>query len=323
MADDSRRKLHRATIVYWVLLFYIIAAIIWWAFSLLQQNDEIYDLKKWALQSASVTEKPLIAQEIERQRQRNIYKYIGEGCAFLLLILIGALYIYRSVRRQFRLQQQQQNFVMAVTHELKTPIAVSRLNLETLQKYQLEDDKRKKLLQMTLQETMRLDTLINNILISSQLEGDSYTLAKEELDLSDLVKDVIKNFESRYAEREVKKSIEDDIDIEGDAMLLKLLLSNLLENANKYSPKDRPISLRLEKDNDDVLLEIADEGAGIPDEEKKAVFKKFYRVGNEQTRKTQGTGLGLYICQKIVKDHGGEIFIKDNQPSGSKFIVQF
>ena len=143
MADDSRRKLHRATIVYWVLLFYIIAAIIWWAFSLLQQNDEIYDLKKWALQSASVTEKPLIAQEIERQRQRNIYKYIGEGCAFLLLILIGALYIYRSVRRQFRLQQQQQNFVMAVTHELKTPIAVSRLNLETLQKYQLEDDKRK------------------------------------------------------------------------------------------------------------------------------------------------------------------------------------
>ena len=74
MADDSRRKLHRATIVYWVLLFYIIAAIIWWAFSLLQQNDEIYDLKKWALQSASVTEKPLIAQEIERQRQRNIYK---------------------------------------------------------------------------------------------------------------------------------------------------------------------------------------------------------------------------------------------------------
>ena len=106
-------------------------------------------------------------------------------------------------------------------------------------------------------------------------------------------------------------------------MLLKLLLSNLLENANKYSPKDRPISLRLEKDNDDVLLEIADEGAGIPDEEKKAVFKKFYRVDNEQTRKTQGTGLGLYICQKIVKDHGGEIFIKDNQPSGSKFIVQF
>ena len=106
-------------------------------------------------------------------------------------------------------------------------------------------------------------------------------------------------------------------------MLLKLLLSNLLENANKYSPKNKPISLRLTEDGDDILLEVADEGSGIPDEEKKPVFKKFYRIGNEETRKTQGTGLGLYICQKIVKDHGGDIFIKDNQPSGSKFIVQF
>jgi K+-sensing histidine kinase KdpD len=247
---------------------------------------------------------------------------VGEGSAFLLLIFVGAVFIYRSVRRQFKLQQQQQNFVMAVTHELKTPIAVSRLNLETMQKYSLEEEKKKKLIQATLHETLRLDTLINNILISSRLEGKDYSIAKEDLDFSELVKDVIKAFQCRYTDRKIQVAIEAEVEVEGDATLLKLLLSNLLENANKYSPKEKPVSLSLTKSAGAMLLEVADEGYGVPDDEKKAVFEKFYRIGNEQTRKTQGTGLGLYICYKIVKDHGGAIFIKDNQPAGSKFIIQ-
>jgi two-component system, OmpR family, sensor histidine kinase CiaH len=322
MANDTRRKLRIATIVYWVLLLYIIAAMVWWSFSLLQQNKEIHELKKAAVNPYATNYSQQI-QEIEEQQQRGIYKYVGEGGIVLLLIFVGAVFIYRSVRRQFRLQQQQQNFVMAVTHELKTPIAVARLNLETLQKHQLEEEKRKKLLQTALQETMRLDTLINNILISSQLEGNAYRFSKEELDFSGLVKDVVRSFESRYPDRSIKTFIQDDVELSGDAMLLKLLLSNLLENANKYSPKDKKIELHVTQKNAAVNLEVIDEGGGIPEEERRAVFEKFYRIGNEQTRKTQGTGLGLYICQKIVKDHGGEIVIKDNQPAGTKFIVQF
>lgn len=321
---DTKRKLRLATVVYWVLLLYIVAALAWWAYSLIQQNEEIYQLRRWALKtSPPPTEVGQIADGIEEDRKRGIYKYVGEGVAFLVLILVGAAFIYRSVRRQFKLQQQQQNFVMAVTHELKTPIAVSRLNLETLQRHQLEEAKREKLLRMTLQETLRLDTLINNILISSQLEDNAYKPSKEELDFSELVRDVVKGFESRYPERSVAATIEPDIELTGDAMLLKLLLSNLLENANKYSPKTAPISLKLQGAKGDVLLSVADEGEGIPDEEKSAVFQKFYRIGNEQTRKTQGTGLGLYICQRIARDHRGEIQIRDNQPTGSTFIVQF
>jgi K+-sensing histidine kinase KdpD len=322
MPNDTRRKLRIATIVYWILLLYIIAALVWWSFSLLQQNHEIHELKR-ATVSTSATNYPQQIREIEEEEKRGVYKYIGEAGVVLLLIFVGAVFIYRSVRRQFRLQQQQQNFVMAITHELKTPIAVSRLNLETLQKHQLEEEKRKKLLQTTLQETLRLDTLINNILISSQLEGDAHRISKEELDLSDLVGDVVKGFASRYPERQVQCSVQENIEVEGDAMLLKLLLSNLLENANKYSPKNKPISLHLDETEKRICLVVMDEGSGIPEEERKAVFEKFYRIGNEQTRKTQGTGLGLYICQKIVKDHGGDISIKDNSPSGTKFIVQF
>lgn len=322
MADDSKRKLRIATIVYWFLLLYIIAALVWWAILLIQQNAEIYELKKAALPVSSPVYQTAIS-EIEKQKNRGYYKYVGEGAAFLLLISVGAFYIYRSVRRQFRLQQQQQNFVMAITHELKTPIAVSRLNLETLQKYQLEEEKKTKLLQATLQETMRLDTLINNILISSQLEGNAYRISKEELDLSELIKDVLKDFAARYPQREIKPTIQDDVEFKGDTMLLKLLVSNLLENANKYSARDQTIALDLQKAKEGIIIKVSDEGEGIPEEEKTAVFEKFYRIGNEQTRKTQGTGLGLYICKKIAKDHQGNIFIKDNHPSGTTFIVQF
>ena len=322
MATDNRHKLQMVTIVYWVLLLYIIAALVWWAFSLLQQNAEIFEQRKAAL-NPKAPDYALQVKNIDQQQRRGEYKYIGEGSAFLLLILVGAVFVYRAVRRQLRLQQQQQNFVMAVTHELKTPIAVARLNLETMQKHQLEEEKKKKLVQMTLQETLRLDTLINNILISSQLEGNAYRVAKEELNLSALVKDTVRAFEARYPERKLEATMEDEVDVVGDAMLLKLLLSNLLENANKYSPRNKPVFLSLTAEENTVYLEVADEGAGIPDEEKKAVFEKFYRIGNEQTRKAQGTGLGLYICKKIVQDHDGVIFLKDNHPAGSKFIVQF
>ncbi len=128
---------------------------------------------------------------------------------------------------------------MAVTHELKTPISVARLNLETLQKYLLDPEKQKKLIRTTLQETERLNTLTNNIFLSSQLEGGGYKTAKEELDLSDLLKDCIQNFQNRYPERIFKNEGVPDIDVKGDTLLLQMLINNLLENAVKYSPKKR------------------------------------------------------------------------------------
>ena len=327
MADDNKKKLGLVTVVYWVLLFYIIAALVWWFVSLMKQNERMYELEKRDLSIVfKETNSPAYQAEnykVENRHKRNIAKYVGEGGTFLLLIIIGAAFVYRSVRRQFKLQQQQQNFVMAVTHELKTPLSVSRLNLETLQRYQLDEEKKAKLLNMTLQENMRLDTLINNILISSQLDGNSYKISKEEINFSDLTNDVVHQFVSRYPDRKLESDIHEDVELNGDPLLLKLLVSNLLENANKYSPKDKPIKLGLTAQHEKVNLQVRDEGTGIPDNEKKNIFKKFYRIGSEQTRKTQGTGLGLYLCKKIVTDHDGSIEVLDNQPQGSNFIVHF
>src|SRR5436190_2256278 len=226
MPDDSKRKLRLSTIVYWILLVYIIAALIWWFLSLYNENEETYYLKlKYLNQTVSVSDPVYVSELSKIGKERNVdrAKYIGEGITFFALIMIGAVYLYRSVRRQFRIQQQQRNFVMAISHELKTPIAVARLNLETLQRYRLDESKKEKLLQMTLQETMRLDSLINNILVSSQLDGQSYRISKEELNLSDLVNDVFCQFAARYHERIIIKHIQQDIDFEGDPLLLKLL----------------------------------------------------------------------------------------------------
>ena len=212
---------------------------------------------------------------------------------------------------------------MAVTHELKTPISVARLNLETLKRYQLDAEKQAKLIDTSLQETLRLDMLINNILISSQLDGKAYQQSKEELNFSDLLQTEIKQFSNRYPTRQVPTDIESDIYLNGDALLLKLLVSNLLENANKYSEKEKPIYVQLHNDDGKIILKIADEGLGIADGEKEAIFQKFYRIGNEQTRTTKGTGLGLYICRQIAEAHHATIEVADHLPQGSKFIVQF
>ncbi|HEY6505556.1 MAG TPA: ATP-binding protein [Chitinophagaceae bacterium] len=326
--DERKRKLRRATILYWALLIYIVAALVWWFITLEKQNGEMKQLQASQLNATvdSLSSPVLYNTSLDRinnEYARNRAKYIGEGSIFLLLILVGAAFVYRSVRRQFYIQQQQQNFMMAVTHELKTPISVIKLNLETIQKYSLDTEKQKKLLGVMLKETSRLNFLTNNILIASQLEGGGYQFSKEELDLSDLLKDCIHDFRTGFTEREFKSQIEQGMDIKGDALLLQMMINNLLENAVKYSPKDKPVLAILKKDNGTVRLQVIDEGPGIADEEKKKIFSKFYRIGNESTRKTQGTGLGLYLCSKIARDHNADISVTNNTPRGSNFAVTF
>ena len=328
MVDTVRKKLRRATWTYWLLLIYIIAAYIWWFISLERQNSQMqqFKLEQLALTTDS-TESPIVyklkRESIVTEHRRNQTKYAGEGIVFLALIFVGAAFIYRSVRRQFRQQQQQQNFMMAVTHELKTPIAVARINLETLQKHQLDPEKQQKLIRMTLEETTRLNVLTNNILIASQLEGGGYHFSFEELDMSDLVSDSLQDFSNRFSDRQLQGDIEPELDLKGDPLLLQILVNNLLENAHKYSPRDKAIRVRLYRTESLVVLEVIDEGPGIPESEKARVFDKFYRIGNESTRKTQGTGLGLYLCSKIARDHNADISVTNNHPTGSIFAVSF
>jgi two-component system sensor histidine kinase CiaH len=328
MPDINRKRIRRATIIYWLMLFYIVSALAWWFISLQKQSRLLaeYKLRQLSAQLDSASS-PYSYQEgykaILEDKRTDSIKHLSEGLFFLALIIIAAVFVFRSVRRQFKLQQQQQNFMMAVTHELKTPISVARLNLETMQKYSLDPEKQKRLIRTTLEETSRLNFLTNNILTASQLEGGGYQFLKEDLDLSDLLKDCLQDFRNRFPDRIFSEQITAGADVKGDPLLLQILINNLLENAIKYSPKDSPVEAALKKTDAIIELKILDVGPGIPDHEKKKIFTKFYRIGSETTRKTKGTGLGLYLCSKIAADHNADISVTNNHPLGSSFVVRF
>ena len=210
--------------------------------------------------------------------------------------------------------------MLSVTHELKSPIAAMKLNLQTLERHQLDEDKKKLLLDRCIKEANRLNDLCNNMLFASQLEGRQYVAAKETFDLSELVEDVVKSYAARYP-RSFEEDIEPGYKFTGDKTMLEMAITNLLENAVKYTPPDKQITILLAKEHNNLLLQVKDQGAGIPDSEKKKIFNKFYRVGNEESRKTKGTGLGLYLTNKIVSQHKGRLIVKDNTPTGSTFEI--
>ena len=210
--------------------------------------------------------------------------------------------------------------MLSVTHELKSPIAAMKLNLQTLEKYQLDEEKRNRLIDQCIRESNRLNDLCNNMLVASQIEGGQYKPAREIVDLATLVHECARDYEQRYPGR-FTEEIMDSGNITGDRVFLQMAINNLLENAVKYTPADTTVHIHLAAKNHHFCLQIIDSGSGIPDAEKKKVFNKFYRIGNESSRKSKGTGLGLYLTAKIIGQHKGRISVKDNKPQGSIFEV--
>jgi K+-sensing histidine kinase KdpD len=159
--------------------------------------------------------------------------------------------------------------------------------------------------------------------LASQLDMGQYESNKQVIDFSEIVKQCIHSFEERYPNRKCIVHVNSSIQIHGEPLLLQLLLNNLLDNANKYAEADTPIIIDIQQTEAQIELTVKDEGVGIALEERSKIFDKFYRVGAEQTRSTKGTGLGLYLCKKIVTFHTGQILVQPNQPKGSIFVVQF
>ncbi len=322
MSFLKKHRLSVITAVYWVLLLYIVSALLWWFIALNNQNNILTELRMQELKKDNPNYVTELAT-INEAKKRKTAQYIGEGSIFFLLIALGALFVYRATRRQLMLAKQQQNFMMAVTHELKTPIAITKLNLETLLKRRLDAEKQERLITNTISEADRLNTLCNNILLAAQLDGGMYRSARQHICLSEMVKTSAENFQTRFSQRRLKTNIAGDIYLEGEELLLQMLINNLIDNALKYSPKDGVVQISLEASNNSISLHVADEGIGVADKEKKKIFEKFYRVGDENTRKTKGSGLGLFLCKKIMQDHNGKIIITDNHPGGSIFTAIF
>lgn len=315
----------RSIFIFTLLFAYIIMQFLWWEILLVKQTGEVIDEKQKIIELTSTNPEQLEKEitALHKRKSVKIYMIAGEGTVFLLLLLYGIYRIRKAYEVETQMVNQQKNFLLSVTHELKTPIAATKLQLQTLLKHkQLSITQQELLLNNALNETNRLNRLIEEVLLANSAEKNELLLNPEKVNISELTEQVIENyFNEKLVKKQLTVNIEAGVFCVTDKLLFPSIIINLVENAFKYSTTNPFVNLRLKNLNSKMFLQVSDYGIGIPAEEREIIFQKFYRVGNEETRKTKGTGLGLYIVRKIVEANGGSINVTENQPKGSVFEV--
>jgi len=233
------------------------------------------------------------------------------GILFFGFIIAGVTLNTIFLVREMRRSEQHDSFINSVTHELKTPIASIRLYLETLQSRELSEAQRKKFYGIMLEDTDRLINTVEQVLRAGHL-GQKSAKNFQRLDLGELVRDCASLARTRHHLEEdrirfVNYTLAPPF-VQGDSEELRSAISNLLENAVKYSPNNIAITVEILDEADDLLLRVIDKGQGIPQGELKRIFRRFYRVNERLRQRAKGTGLGLFIVRSIARRHGGRAY---------------
>lgn len=312
-----------------IVIIYMLMALLWWAILLHRKNNEVFVLKASLLKEQYMTKAGIAQLDVttlpeykvlESDYNRQLYMVLGEAIVFGITLILGIFFINRAFVRELSAAEKQKNFLLSITHELKSPLASINLILSTFIKRELPSEKIKELSQDGLNESVRLEDLFNKILTATRLDK-AYPFNFENTDLSDVVYKVAKSFEKRHADVSLDIDIQTNIFKEVDRESIVSLIKNLLENAYKYTSKNKRIKIDLQQNDDQIYLVVADNGVGIDKSERSKVFEQFYRIGNEETRESKGTGLGLYIVNQIVHAHKGKIKIMDNEGGGTMFQI--
>lgn len=307
-----------------ILFSYIILQFLWWEVLLVKQNGKIINEKQKLLELSSTNAQQLRQDIAELHHRKNMQTVmiVGEGTVFLLLLLFGIYKIKQAHDKELLLNKQQNNFFLSITHELKTPIAATKLQLQTLQKQKLSEEQQQELIHNALLETERLNMLIDNVLLVSRLDTGEFIFKREKTELGPFIQTLLKRYyKQELANGQLRAEVADGLYSEIDVHAFPSVITNLIDNALKYSPDTKEVVLRLHSAEQALLISVSDLGCGIGEEDKQRVFERFFRAGNEETRSSKGTGLGLYIVQYIVKQHQGEIKIRNNSPKGSIFEI--
>jgi signal transduction histidine kinase len=286
----------RSLVIFYALIIYAVTQLIWWGYQLV------------------------------KLQHNKLGMILSEGSMFVIVLSFGAYYLHRSINRERKLQEQKKNFLLSVTHELKSPLASIKLLLQTIQKRDLTKAQIQDFIGKSLLDIERLDDMVENMLLASKIENRSYSFPKASFSLSVLVDSIVNRLQLTKCDGNMKiinAEIEPKIEFTGDKFALTSVVTNLVENAIKYSGPCEPVDVKLFQKEGKIYLHVADHGIGISDAEKSRIFDKFYRVGSEDTRNTKGTGLGLYIVKQVLDKHEASIRVKDNRPVGSIFEVVF
>jgi signal transduction histidine kinase len=313
-----RQRSHRRTLVlFGTLAAYIVLQFVWWAVLLLRKDREVVDL---TLQLQALDIVPIAPLDAER-RLRMV---VGEGSVLLLLLLVVLLLTFRAIRRDLALARTQQNFLLAVTHELRSPIAAIKLQLQTLAREGLTVEQREQLRSHALEESDRLAHLTEKVLLATRAEEGPLELHLVETDVMELLREAVDRARQQMARDHVLTIAGPDrFMVRTDQQALRSIVDNLLENAAKYAPPGTRIDVAVVTGPEGWRLTVSDEGPGIAAEDQQRIFEKFHRGGNEETRRAKGTGLGLYIVQRLSGQMGGVVSVRSRSPHGSIFTASF
>ena len=245
--------------------------------------------------------------------------------AFIMAgIVLNTIFLVREIRRN----EQQDSFLNAVTHELKTPIASIRLYLETLQKRELAETERRNFYRIMLDDTERLLGTVEQVLKAGEARHADTERQREEVNIAEIVRDSVELAKVRNhlpdSALRFGKAPAEEIIVVGNPEELRTAVANVLNNAVKYSGQEKDITVDvLTPDLDTVLLRVQDKGVGIPRSELGRIFKRFYRVQKPASSNVKGTGLGLFIVRSIARRHGGEVLAESaGEGRGSTFTIR-
>ena len=289
--------------------------------------------------------RPLVAREISEKLPRwEVAAYLSSPDAvasranmtsLILWVLVlflfvamasGGTYIFNTLRSEMLLARQKTTFVANVSHELKTPLTSIRMFAEMLkERRQPDPQKQEKYLDLMVSETERLTRLINNVLDFARMERGERTYEKKKLDVALLCEGLIEGQRVRLEHNGFEFTFQNDLGeafIEGDEEAIKQALLNLLSNAEKYCGEVRRIDVDITGTAESVLINVKDRGIGVSPREAKKIFEEFYRADDSPTAKVRGSGLGLPIALRIVRDHGGDIHYFPRDGGGSVFQIR-
>lgn len=319
---------------YWlffhIVFIYIATSFIWWSYLLHKNNIENFndvverERNQYAINGGLLSrfEQSAVYTKLYADFRRTELMLYGEGIVFIGLITLGFWRIRKTFKEEIAMTRQQNNFLLSITHELKSPLASLKLSMQTIQKRQLDAEHIKTMADMSMDDIERLELLVENILLASKIESANFSLNRELMDLSSITSSIYDKIKIKHAgQRKFLVDIEENIYIYGDRFSFSSVIYNLIENAIKYSAADAEITVILSGNEKNVFLSVKDTGIGIPGAEKTRIFERFYRIGTEETRRTKGTGLGLFIVKHVVEMHKGSIQVKNNSPRGSIFEV--
>jgi two-component system, OmpR family, sensor histidine kinase SenX3 len=274
---------------------------------------------------ATVRNDAVAALELEDSRRTT--RYFWEGGFFLAVLIGGMTVLTRTIRHDAELRRRQQNFLAAVSHEFKSPLASVRLAAETLLLRAQEPDSRR-LGQRILEDGERLLRMVDNLLETSRLEESRTTLAATLVKLKPIVDASVAEVAERARLGDIAVSVEvpEDLTLRADPAALESVLRNLLDNAIKACGAGDGHRITVAADERDGLIELAvsDDGVGFPPEDAGMIFEKFYRLGDELRRSTPGTGLGLYIVKRLVELSDARIVASSEGPGrGAKMTLSW